>query len=114
VSGFPSFFMIVGPNTGLGHNSMVYMIESQIGYIARALDLVFARNLKGLDVLPDRQRAYNEKIHPRLDKAVWGSGCVSWYRTQNGKNTTLWPGFASEFRVRLRRFDVENYRLSRA
>jgi cation diffusion facilitator CzcD-associated flavoprotein CzcO len=114
VSGFPSFFMIVGPNTGLGHNSMVYMIESQIGYIARALDLVFARNLKGLDVLPDRQRAYNERIHPRLDKSVWGSGCVSWYRTKGGKNTTLWPGFASEFRMRLRRFDVENYQLSRA
>jgi cation diffusion facilitator CzcD-associated flavoprotein CzcO len=114
VSGFPSFFMIVGPNTGLGHNSMVYMIESQIRYIATALDLLFARNLKGLDVLPDRQRAYNAKIHPRLDKAVWGTGCVSWYRTKSGKNTTLWPGFASEFRMRLRRFDVENYELAKA
>jgi cation diffusion facilitator CzcD-associated flavoprotein CzcO len=110
VTGFPNLFLIFGPNTALGHNSMVHIIESQIAYIAKALDLTFAKNLSRLEVLPERQKAYNDEIHPRLDRAVWGSGgCVSWYRAKNGKNTTLWPGFASEFRLRLRRFDAENY-----
>ncbi len=115
VAGFPNMFQIVGPNTGLGHNSMVHMIESQIAYIAQALDTVFAKNLSRLEVRPERQKSYNDEIHPRLDRAVWGTGgCVSWYRAKNGKNTTLWPGFASEFRLRLRRFDSENYVMEKA
>ena len=110
VAGFPNMFLIVGPNTGLGHNSMVHIIESQIAYIAKALDTMFAKNLSRLEVLPERQKAYNNEIHPRLERAVWGSGgCVSWYRAKNGRNTTLWPGFASEYRLRMRRFDEESY-----
>jgi cation diffusion facilitator CzcD-associated flavoprotein CzcO len=114
VAGFPNLFLIVGPNTGLGHNSMVHIIESQIAYVAKALDVMFAENLSRMEVRPERQKAYNDEIHPRLSRAVWGSGgCVSWYRAKNGKNTTLWPGFASEFRLRLRRFDTENYVMER-
>ena len=112
VSGFPNFFMIVGPNTTLGHNSMVYMIEAQISYIGKALDLLFSRNLQSIEVRPERQKAYNAKIHPVLNRSIWGSGCVSWYRTKHGKNTTGWPGLASQFKAKLRRFDAENYELS--
>ena len=114
ITGFPNLFLIVGPNTGLGHNSMVYMIESHIAYIAAGLDALFAQNIASVDVRPEKQRAYNDEIHPRLERAVWGTGgCSSWYRAQNGRNTTLWPGFATEFRLRLRRFDLDSYRVEK-
>ena len=114
IAGFPNLFLIVGPNTGLGHNSMVYMIEAHIAYIAGALDAIFAQNLSSVEVRPEKQRAYNDEIHPRLERAVWGTGgCSSWYRAQNGRNTTLWPGFATEFRLRLRHFDLTSYHVEK-
>jgi len=109
VSGFPNFFTIVGPNTGLGHSSMVFMIESQVAYILSALQRMRRDSLDRVEVRPEVQRQYNDKLHARFPRTVWNSGCVSWYRTKSGKNTTLWPGFTFEFRRRTRRFDVENY-----
>jgi cation diffusion facilitator CzcD-associated flavoprotein CzcO len=100
VSGYPNMFIIVGPNTGLGHNSMIYMIESQVHYIMEALKYARKNDVQLLDVKPEVQKQYNEKIHARLDKSVWNAGCTSWYRTKSGKNTTLWPGFTFEFRAR--------------
>jgi cation diffusion facilitator CzcD-associated flavoprotein CzcO len=111
VSGFPNFFVIFGPNTGLGHNSMIYMIESQLNYAMSAIEAMRARGLKLVDVRPDAQARYNERIHARLTKTVWNTGCTSWYRTKSGKNTTLWPGFTFEFRLRTRRFDPADYEL---
>jgi cation diffusion facilitator CzcD-associated flavoprotein CzcO len=111
VSGFPNFFVIFGPNTGLGHNSMIYMIESQLNYAMDAIKAMRARGLKLVDVRPDAQARYNERIHARLAKTVWNTGCTSWYRTKSGKNTTLWPGFTFEFRLRTRRFDPGDYDL---
>jgi cation diffusion facilitator CzcD-associated flavoprotein CzcO len=109
VSGFPNLFMIVGPNCGLGHSSMIFMIESQIAYILGALRTMRAKNLRMVDVRADVQRAYNARLQERLAKTVWNSGCQSWYLTREGKNTTLWPGFTVEFRLRTRRFDAERY-----
>ena len=111
VSGFPNFFMIVGPNTGLGHSSMVFMIEAQIRYILGALGQLRRKRAKLLDVRPDVQKRYNALLHARLERTVWSSGCTSWYRTASGKNTTLWPGFTFEFWQRLRRFDASSYEL---
>jgi len=109
VAGFPNLFLIVGPNTGLGHSSMVFMIESQVAYILSALQRMRRDSLDRVEVRPEVQRQYNDKLHARFPRTVWNSGCVSWYRTKSGKNTTLWPGFTFEFRRRTRRFDVENY-----
>jgi cation diffusion facilitator CzcD-associated flavoprotein CzcO len=109
VTGFPNFFMIVGPNTGLGHSSMVLMIESQVSYVLDAIRTMRAENLKLVDVLPDAQARYNGKLHKRLAGTVWDSGCTSWYKTKAGKNTTLWPGFTFEYRLRTRRFDATSY-----
>jgi cation diffusion facilitator CzcD-associated flavoprotein CzcO len=112
VSGFPNLFFIVGPNTGLGHNSMVFMIESQIAYILSAIRTMRARGLRAVDVKRDHQTRYNAKLHTRLARTVWAKGgCVSWYNTRTGKNTTLWPGFTLEFRLRTRRFDPAPYDL---
>lgn len=111
ISGFPNLFLIVGPNTGLGHSSMVFMIEAQIRYILGGLKLMRKRELRLLDVRPEAQARYNQELHARLERTVWSSGCTSWYRTRTGKNTTLWPGFTFEFWRRLLRFDAESYEL---
>jgi cation diffusion facilitator CzcD-associated flavoprotein CzcO len=109
VAGFPNFFMIVGPNTGLGHTSMVFMIESQIAYVLDAIRTMRAKKLATVEVRQETQDAYNREIHARLAKTVWNTGCVSWYQTRSGKNTTLWPGFTFEFRRRTRAFDEDAY-----
>jgi cation diffusion facilitator CzcD-associated flavoprotein CzcO len=112
VSGFPNLFLLMGPNTGLGHNSMVFIIESQIQYALDCIRTMRSRGLRFVDVLPDAQARYNERIQARLAKTVWNvGGCASWYKTRDGKNTTLWPGFTVEFRLRTRRFDPAAYDL---
>ncbi len=111
ITGFPNLFLIVGPNTGLGHNSMVYMIESQIAYILDGMLLMRRRGLQQVEVRPEVQTRYNQALHARFPGTVWSSGCTSWYRTRSGKNTTLWPGFTFEFRRRTRRFDAHSYTL---
>jgi cation diffusion facilitator CzcD-associated flavoprotein CzcO len=111
VSGFPNFFMLMGPNTGLGHNSMVFMIESQIQYVMDSLRQKRERNLAWVDVKPSVQARFNRRLQARMSRSVWATGgCVSWYHTATGKNTTLWPGFTFEFRYRTRQFDLQNYR----
>ena len=112
VSGFPNFFTIVGPNTGLGHSSMVFMIESQVQYILSALQTMRAKNVKTLDVREGAQTLYNQRLHARLNQTVWSKGgCTSWYQTKSGKNTTLWPGFTFEYRLKTRKFDPRPYEL---
>ncbi len=109
VSGFPNLFIMVGPNTGLGHSSMVFMIESQIAYVLDAIETMRRRGIAALDVRADAMEAYNERIHARLDRGVWADGCRPWYLTRTGKNTTLWPGFTFEFRWRTRKLRLEDF-----
>ncbi|WP_293368881.1 NAD(P)/FAD-dependent oxidoreductase [Nevskia sp.] len=111
VAGFPNFFMLVGPNTGLGHNSMVFMIESQVAYVMDALKTMRVQNLRAVDVKPDAQVTFNKGIQGQLSKTVWTSGCKSWYVDANGKNTTLWPGFTFVYRGKTRRFKTDQYAL---
>ncbi|WP_347901895.1 NAD(P)/FAD-dependent oxidoreductase [Pseudomonas purpurea] len=113
VSGFPNLFLLMGPNTGLGHNSIVYMIESQITYILGALDTLDAEGIASLDVHPEAQQAFNQRLGHRMRGAVWSVGsCKSWYMDpDSGRNVALWPGFSWKFRQQTRRFDAEVYRL---
>jgi cyclohexanone monooxygenase len=115
VAGFPNLFLIVGPNTGLGHNSMVYMIESQVTYILDALRTMRQRNLASVDVKADAQARFNAALQTRLVGTVWSTGgCKSWYLHESGKNVTLWPGFTWQFRRLLRRFNADAYVLRAA
>lgn len=102
VSGFPNLFLIVGPNTALGHSSMIFMIESQINLILSAMQKVRSSQARSIEVRESVMADYNQEIKQRLDKSIWKSGCQSWYQTRNGKITTLWPGFTVEFRRRTR------------
>ncbi len=111
VAGFPNMFLMIGPNTGLGHSSMVYMIESQIAYILDCLRVMDRRGLRAVDVRPEAQVAFNDEIQRRMRGTVWTSGCASWYLDARGRNTTIWPGFTWEYRWRTRRFDAARYEL---
>jgi cation diffusion facilitator CzcD-associated flavoprotein CzcO len=109
--GYPNFFMIVGPNTGLGHNSMVFMIESQVEYIVQALRTMKREFAYAIEVRPHVERAYNERIQQKLGRTIWSTGgCKSWYLDpRTGKNTTLWPGFAYRFRQATATFNMADY-----
>jgi cation diffusion facilitator CzcD-associated flavoprotein CzcO len=110
IAGFPNLFMLVGPNTGLGHNSMVFMIESQLNYVLDALKTMEQRGIATVDVRRDVQERYNEEIQDGLEDTVWSTGgCASWYLDDTGRNTTLWPGGTWRFRSRTRRFDPAAY-----
>ncbi|HKP62127.1 MAG TPA: NAD(P)/FAD-dependent oxidoreductase [Polyangiales bacterium] len=112
VSGFPNFFMLGGPNTSLGHSSVVFMVEAQVAYILDAVRVLRARGLKSLDVQRATQDEFNESLGKRLSQTVWArGGCCSWYQTRSGRITTLWPGFTFEYRLRTRKFDAHNYDL---
>ncbi len=110
IAGFPNLFMLLGPNVGLGHNSIIFMIESQVRYILGALKKVSEAPAKTIEVKASVQLAYNEALQSRFQKTVWTrANCRSWYQTPSGKNTTIWPGFSFEFRVRTMRFDAASF-----
>jgi cation diffusion facilitator CzcD-associated flavoprotein CzcO len=110
VAGFPNFFMLLGPNTGLGHTSVVVMVEAQIAYVMDALRAMDRHDWRTLEVREEAQRAYNERIQKGLRGTVWNAGgCASWYLDRSGRNTTLWPSFTWRFRERTRRFDPAPY-----
>jgi cation diffusion facilitator CzcD-associated flavoprotein CzcO len=113
VAGFPNLFFLVGPNTGLGHNSIVFMIEAQVAYVMDALRTMEQANASRLEVKSDAQRAYNEHIQRKLSTTVWNTGgCSSWYLDRNGRNATIWPDFTFRFWGRMRRFDPQAYALT--
>lgn len=113
IANFPNMFFLLGPNVGLGHTSMVYMIESQINYIADALATFDRLDLRTVEVRRDVQDAYNADLQRKLANSVWlTGGCSSWYLDKHGNNTTLWPDFTFEFRRLTKTFDVAAYDIS--
>jgi cation diffusion facilitator CzcD-associated flavoprotein CzcO len=110
IANFPNMFFLVGPNTGLGHTSMVFMIESQINYVADAVKTIERDGLRTVEVRKDKQDEYNSKLQERMASSVWmNGGCASWYLDKHGNNTTLWPSFTFEFRNITRKFDADAY-----
>lgn len=104
VPGFPNLFVLLGPNTGLGHNSVVLMAEAQIRYVRRCLEQLRDRGQRRIEVRRDVFEASDARIQRRLEKAVWSlGGCTSWYVNDQGRNVTLWPGSVVEYWLRTRR-----------
>jgi len=112
IAGYPNFFMLLGPNTGLGHSSMVYMIESQVAHVMEALRVMDGRAADTVEVRAEALRSFNEEIEQQLDGTVWNTGCASWYLDDTGRNSTLWPDWTWRFRQRTGRFDPADYRLA--
>jgi hypothetical protein len=114
VTGFPNVFILLGPNTGLGHNSVILMIEAQVRYTMKCLKLMNRRNRRVIEVRPETQQRFVEEIYRRMAGTVWQSGgCHSWYQDQQtGEITTLWPGSVVAYLRRTRSFSASDYLLS--
>ncbi len=112
VSGFPNFFMTYGPNTNLGHNSIIFMIECQTAYVMDAIRQLRERGVRWMDLSPGVQRAYNERVQRTLAGRVWADVDHSWYKNAAGKITNNWCGTTLEYWWRTRRCDLSKYRLA--
>lgn len=110
VSGFPNLWFLIGPGTGLGHNSMVFMIESQLRYIAGSFDHGRRHGVAVLELRPEVEEADRTERRRRLSTTVWASGCRSWYQDDQGRVDAIWPGTTIEYWWRTRRFRPERYR----
>jgi cation diffusion facilitator CzcD-associated flavoprotein CzcO len=111
IPGFPNFFMLLGPNTGLGHNSVVYMIEAQVAHVMRCLRAKAERGAVAIEAREEALAEWNAEIQRFLAGSVWNAGgCKSWYIDRTGRNTTIWPRFTWQFRRSARRFDPAAYR----
>lgn len=110
VAGFPNLFLLLGPSTGLGHTSVVYMIEAQLRYVLDALRHLDRTGAAAVEPRPEAQQAFRAEMDRRIRPTVWSvGGCSSWYIDGTGRNSVIWPGFATAFRHRLRRFDPRQH-----
>jgi cation diffusion facilitator CzcD-associated flavoprotein CzcO len=109
VAGFPNLFLVLGPNTGLGHTSVVFMIECQLDYLLGFLGHL-DRTGGPLEPAPAAQAAYVARVDRRMAGTVWSrGGCRSWYIDATGRNSALWPGYTWAYWLRTRRFDPSAY-----
>jgi cation diffusion facilitator CzcD-associated flavoprotein CzcO len=120
VAGFPNYFMVMGPNSGLGHNSIVFMIEAQVHYIMQCLRWLDDGRTAAVEVRHDVQQTYNQKLQASFTRTVWqdrgGSAwqlpCTSWYVDARGRNTALWPGLSVGYWMAMRRPRRDDFRPS--
>ena len=108
VAGFPNLFVMYGPNTNLGSGSIIFQLESQMAYIADAVERL-RRSGGLLSVRSEVQQAFDSEMQTRLSTSVWQTGCNNWYVDEHGRNTNNWPGFTLEYRRRTRRLDPADY-----
>jgi cation diffusion facilitator CzcD-associated flavoprotein CzcO len=114
VAGFPNFFMLLGPNTGLGHNSVLFMVEAQIKYVMKALTHRRSHGYATIAARADAQARWVAEVDSGTRGSVWtAGGCVSWYLDSTGHNSTLWPGTVRAYQRRLERFEPHDYQLER-
>lgn len=110
VNGFPNLFMLLGPNTGLGHSSVVAMMESQVEHVLGALRYLEGRGLAAVEPTAEAQAAFVQDVDSRLSGTVWNQGgCKSWYLDVTGRNSALWPGSTWAFRRRVEHFEPDEY-----
>lgn len=111
VSEYPNLFLLVGPNTGLGHNSIIFVIEAQVKYVMKCLELMRERGAVAMEVRADVQARFNRELQEKMKRTVWASGCKSWYQDERGRNTTLWPGSSWQYWLRTRNVAPAEYKL---
>ncbi|NOD48953.1 MULTISPECIES: NAD(P)/FAD-dependent oxidoreductase [unclassified Ruegeria] len=110
IAGFPNFFILLGPHTGLGHNSVVLMIEAQVGHIGRVLSEMQRKGIAAITPDAKKQAGFTQEMQDRHADSVWQTGgCTSWYIDEDGRNTTLWPGTVGEYQARMAQSGLEQY-----
>ncbi|MEU4394749.1 NAD(P)/FAD-dependent oxidoreductase [Kribbella sp. NPDC023855] len=112
VAGYPNLFLLVGPNTALGHSSMVFMIEAQVRYVMQALDLLRRRGASSVEVREEVQERFVTEVQSELDDTVWQAGCNSWYLDPQGRNSTIWPNFTISYWNQTRHLNPADYVLT--
>ena len=111
--GFPNFFVVTGPNTGIGHTSAIFVIEAQMEYIAKCLNAARVSPRKTIEVTSEAEADYTKHIHSEMDATVWKTGgCTSWYQSQSGHVIAMYPGFSFMFRRRASQFQHHHHRLT--
>jgi cation diffusion facilitator CzcD-associated flavoprotein CzcO len=110
VAGFPNLFLVLGPNSGLGHNSVVFMAEAEFEHILKALAHLDATGAGAIEPSPQAQQRYTAMVDRKMRGTVWlTGGCVSWYLDRTGRNSALWPSYSFSYRMRARRFRAADY-----
>lgn len=111
-AGFPNFFMLVGPNTGLGNNSILFMIECQVEHMVQVMAEAARRGAASVEPRPEAQARFQAEVRRRFRHTIWATGCRSWYLDEDGGNLALWPGSTVEYWWRTRRVDARDFRFS--
>jgi len=110
VTGFPNLFLLLGPNTGVGHTSVVYMIEAQIEHLVGALRFLRAQGAGAVEPSPEAQGEFLSSLYRRTEGTVWvAGGCKSWYLDRTGRSSAVWPDFTWRYRRRVARFRPQEY-----
>ncbi|MCB1155150.1 NAD(P)/FAD-dependent oxidoreductase, partial [bacterium] len=108
--GFPNFFVITGPNTGIGHTSAIFIIESQMRYIMKCIRETQKRGMHAVEVLDQAEDRYTTMIHSEMERTVWkAGGCKSWYQSEDGHVIAMFPGFSFTFRRLTGRFKPDHH-----
>lgn len=108
--GFPNLFQLLGPNTVLGHNSVIFMIESQVNYILQLIEMAEKAQSQAIVVKADTQDQFNQHLQSQFTNTIWQSGCVSWYQQADGKNFSLWPNYTWKYWLKTRKANPADYR----
>ncbi|WP_216934926.1 MULTISPECIES: NAD(P)/FAD-dependent oxidoreductase [unclassified Acinetobacter] len=111
VKDFPNLFQLLGPNTLLAHNSVIFMIEAQVEFILQLMQLVDQSHSNAIMVKDQAQDAFNQQVQHMFEKTVWQSGCVSWYQQEGGKNFALWPTYTWKYWLKTKKTNAADYRL---
>ena len=109
VAGYPNLFFLIGPNSRVGHSSIVFMIEAQVHYVMQCLKLIHRRRATVMEVRPEAQAEFNRSLQKRMKSTVYASGCKSWYLDAQSKNVILWPWLTCQYWMRTRRVKADDY-----
>ena len=109
VAGLPNFFLVYGPNTNLGHNSILFMFECQFDYVLECLAEMRRRGARSMEVRPEAMARYNRRLQSDLSESVWAGACTNWYKNASGRVTNNWSGFATAYWWATRRPDARDY-----
>lgn len=110
IPNFPNLFVITGPNTGIGHTSAIFVIESQLNYVMKAIQTTLAQGKQSIDVTAQAENDYTSMIHREMKKTVWkAGGCQSWYQSKSGHVIAMFPGFSFTYRQMANQFKPQHH-----
>ena len=109
VAGFPNFYMLYGPNTNLGHNSIIFMVECQVRYIMKCIKALRQGRFRTMSIKKTVMKKYNTAINKSLKQTVWAGACESWYKTKDGKITNNWPSWTVRYYLETRKVNLKAF-----